>query len=130
MLQIHPQIRPKYSIMYPTNTGALTTENFPDPLTTGKFAERLCQMKKVYLFCSALSSLMRNTTGTELGGSAPNSVITILMYSAGVTSYIRFRRLRLGCCLQFWSVDGGDMVGEEDPSVEGINSSGFAVNLS
>lgn len=38
--------------------------------------------------------LKRCTTGAELGGKEPNSVTTILMNSAGVTSYMMFRGWR------------------------------------
>jgi hypothetical protein len=63
--------------------------------------------------------LIRWTTGTELGGSEPYSVITILIYSAGVTSYIKLRRLRFGWFRQLvrpgaggGGVDCDDGVGE------------------
>ena len=37
---------------------------------------------------------IRSTTGTEVHGISPNSVITKEMNSGGVTSYTRFNRVR------------------------------------
>lgn len=42
----------------------------------------------------------RKITGTEDGGSAPNSVIIFLIYSGGVRSYKTFTMLRLGISCQ------------------------------
>lgn len=43
--------------------------------------------------------LNRCTTGTELGGKLPYSVMTSVMFSVGVTSYIMFRMFKFGISL-------------------------------
>ena len=47
-------------------------------------------------YCSVSACVTRNTTGTDVHGTMPTSVITMVISSGGVTSYTRFRRLSLG----------------------------------
>ena len=62
--------------------------------------------------------LTRNTTGTDVQGIIPISVITMETKSEGVTSYIKFKRLSESTCRQLWSVS------EPDACWSGIRSSG------
>ena len=48
--------------------------------------------------------LKRCTTGTELGGKLPYSVMTKVMFSAGVTSYIIFKMFKFGISLHLLSL--------------------------
>ena len=59
--------------------------------------------------------------GTELGGKYPLSLMTMVMYSAGVRSYIRLRSCKLGTSSH---LDNG-----EDFSLLMISSSGGAISL-
>jgi hypothetical protein len=66
--------------------GVISDSSVPEHPTLAPTTEKYSEHKKKSAGQDQIFVLKRWTTGTELGGKLPYSVITMLMYCAGVTS--------------------------------------------